>query len=885
MCRGPCSKAGEKSRRSGFARGFSSFGATREAYVAFLRACRRIGLQCDTVVASENPGRRPRPLRGGRPVVVFQDLPPDSPRLSLLARHVVFPAWFRGIPLCFFSCAKQMEYPGGSLNSDFLHTDLDAVLAYLFREQLTRILEMCNAGGPIRSEPSGPVSPDSPIASHLDSDLDPSQSAAAGHGAGPMRVLAPAGSGKTKTLVNRVCSLVNSGVAPGSILPLAFNRKAAEEMNARLQGKQLAGVRARTFHSLGYEIVRSGSRLVFDAGAESDLTRVALKDALQALGTEQHLAEGECFERCMGLLSAAKMDLLPLEGLTVNVNGISVPFGPVFTRFLELQNERRFMNYDDMIYFALRILIDSGEMRRRYQEEFRYLLVDEFQDLNQAQILLLRILALPENNMFIVGDDDQMIYGWRGASVRSIIEFPLIHACASECALTTNYRSSERIVAHAGWLIARNRERVPKAVVPRPGAPRGEFRIALHRGLWEQAQSAADWVMAKNGAAPWRETAVLFRYNALQFIVALALDRKNIPHTRLAGNRLFDSRAGRDVSAWLNVLLFPGSAGREDLERILRRPENLLRRSLIGGLESWRDLEMLPGTGAMTGEEEDALRGFLLRAERFRLRAPRLSPHELIEELDSMVHLRDAYDRRRAAAGDPDEADDRTYLDVIEAVARTFPTAAGFLAHIEASRTNPPASGSSAGNLPEQDEVVLSTIHRAKGNEFSRVVFFDLSRRSRFRGRENEEERRVAYVGLTRARDALLVTADGRRQSPFLREAALDPQFAGRLQEDMESELLSLRKRVLRLSSQGTGAASRRRTGLRREIEALEEELRCRSMLNFPPPLLDRQGEYRYDERYGEPGKSVPDDLGKRAYKDLPGKNRCARTQLHRRQG
>jgi len=827
--------------RTAFARGFSSFGATRESYDAFLRACRRIGLRCETVIASADMVRRPGLHPGSRPVAVFQDLAADSPRLSLLAHQVVFPAWFHGVPLCFFSRATRREYPGKGLRADSLHTDLDAITAYLQREQLTRILEMCEDRAEGRSDPVRPRPSPSPHAILLDDDLDRSQSDAAGHGTGPIRVLAPAGSGKTKALVNRICSLVNTGVVPECILPLAFNRKAAAEMNKRLEGKRLGCVRARTLHSLGYEIVRSGSRLVFDVGTESGLTRTLLKEALLLLNSEPPLTAEDPFERSLRLLSTAKMDLLPLDRMTLNMNGSAAPFSPVFTRFLELQEERGFMNYDDMIYFAVRVLLDNDALRRRYQDEFKYLLVDEFQDLNRAQILLLQILALPENNLFIVGDDDQMIYGWRGASVRGIIDFPRVHPCARECALSTNYRSSVKIVAHAGWLIQRNRDRVPKSVVPRPGAPPGEFEIFLHAGLWEQAQSAAEWIKEKSEAAgsAWRDTAVLFRYNALRFTVALALDRKKIPHSPVEGSRLFESRAGRDVAAWLNVLLFPGSAGQEDLKRILRRPARMLRRGLIERLECWSDLEMLPGTGVLTGEEERVLREFFVRVRNFRLRAPLLSSQELIDELDGMIHLRRSYDRMSTASSDPDEADDRTYLDVIDAVSRTFPAAADFLAHIGASRKGSPAlrlaSPPEQPDQPDRDEVVLSTIHRAKGNEFSRVVFFDLSRRHRLGEEEIEEERRVAYVGLTRAKDSLLVTANGRRQSPFLHEAALDPQFAGRMLEDMESELKGLRKRIRRLGAAGGEAASRKRARLCQDTYALEEELRCRSMLSLPP--------------------------------------------------
>jgi DNA helicase-2/ATP-dependent DNA helicase PcrA len=753
----------------------------------------------------------------------------------LLAHHVVYPAWFHGVPLCFFSRAPREEYPGKSLQSGSLHTDLDAVEAFLLGEQLIRILDMSDAQPVSRSGPVRLRLTDSPQQIPIDQDLDPSQAAAAGHGAGPLRVLAPAGSGKTKTLVNRVCNLANSGVDPEAILPLAFNRKAAAEMNARLEEKRLGCVRARTLHSLGYEIVRSGSRFNFDAGTESAQTRELLKEAFGALPALRSLTEGDSFERSVGLLSAAKMELLPLDRMTVNVNGESAQFSAVFIRYLELQEERRFMNYDDMIYFAVRVLLDRNDVRRRYQEQFRYILVDEFQDLNRAQILLLQILALPENNLFIVGDDDQMIYGWRGATVRGIIDFPRIHPCARVCALSTNYRSTAKIVAHAGWLINRNKERVPKSVVPRRGAPPGEFEILLQRGLWEQAQSAAEWIMMKQDSAPWRDTAVLFRYNALQFVVALALEKKNIPHTVVEGSRLFASRAGGDVAAWLNVMLSPGSAGREDLERVLRRPERVLRRSLIERVESWCDLEMLPGTGTLTGEEERALKEFLRRARTFRLGAPLLSPHELIDELDRIVHLRKSYDRKGVVPSDPDDADDGTYLDVIGAVSWTFPTAADFLSHIDASRKSPPTPQFASGGQPERDEVVLSTIHRAKGNEFSRVVFFDMSRRHRPGKDEEEEERRVAYVGLTRAKDSLLVTANGRRQSPFLREAALDPQFTGRMREDLESELEGLRKRIRRLRPVAGEVVSQKYFRIRHDVEALEDELRCRAMLGMTP--------------------------------------------------
>ncbi len=817
-----------------FARGFSTFGASRRSFDTFRGACRNISLNIDSVIASRDPAHPACQFRRDRPVVVFQDIPPRSPLLPSLVHHVIFPAWFHGTPICFFSAAARGEYSAHSALSGFLHTDLAAVDAFLSTEQMIRLLETQDARAAAARFPSPDMFPAAKDESALDPDMDASQSCAVSHGAGPMRLLAPAGSGKTKTIVNRVCTLVNGGIEPGAILPLAFNRKAAGEMNARLAGKNLCRVVARTFHSLGYEIVRRGSLLRFEAAAEPSLMCELVTEILRDLspgGPQSGVNEIEHFLR---LVSRAKTDLLPTEELNADAGGGSVRVGPAFSRLLEVQTERGIMNYDDMIYWALRVLLDDDELRREYQERYRYLLVDEFQDLNRAQILLLRILALPENNLFVVGDDDQLIYGWRGAEVRSILDFSRVNPCARESALSTNYRSAEQIVTHAGWLIGMNSERVAKKVVPRPGAPRGGFDIVLRTGLWNQAQSAAEWISGGDLPELRRDTAVLFRYNALQFPVALALDALGIPHTSVDDGSLFASRAGKDVASWLNVLLFPGLAAKEDIQRVLRRPDRVLPRSRIDSLACWADLERLPGSGTLTEREEGSLQRFMDCIGRLQLVSHSLSPAELIAELDRTVNLRGSYAERGPAPSDPDEPDDQTCLDVIVAVSETHRTPADFLAHIRASRMNMPGTQLPSSRPDRRNEVVLSTIHRAKGCEFKRVVFFDLSRRQRPVPAELEEERRVAYVALTRAKDALLITADGRRQSRFLREAALNPRFSGRMPEDLESELRALLKRHMRLLTRAETAYPGKASDLREDIVALREELRCRAMFSHP---------------------------------------------------
>jgi len=928
-----------------FARGCAVFHAAPSEYRAFLKACHRVGLRCAHLVASGR-GWRGSTFRGdAAALAVYQNLPPGTDPVALLLRNVVYPALLHSVPVCFFSAAGEEEYAGSGRLSGLLHTDLHAVERALAEEQLIRLLDIQRTqveaatsalstpalsapalsapalsapalstpalsapalSAPALSTPalslrgalfatkqSAPALPtvDSPRGAHssgpADIPLDASQEIAASHRAGPMRVTAPAGSGKTRTIVSRIGRLVRDGVPPGSILPLAFNRKAAAEMTARLVSLGLGDVHARTIHSLGYEIVRRETGYVFDdqpavAGAppaigdappaiggappaiggappaigdappaigdappviargafgapkQSPPTSEILPDALRSVYPGRDLDEVIRSGSAAHQLSAVKTNLLDPDRLQVRAGEESLPFGPVFRRCLEIHAERRLIDFDDMVYMALNVLLDDCTARRLWQDRWTHILVDEFQDLNASQMLLLRILAHPRDNLFVVGDDDQAIYGWRGASVRGLLDFRANWPSASVCVLSTNYRSASRIVSHAGWLIAMNSERVPKDVRVRVGAPQGSFLVRLAPGLRAQAREAARWIRDEmNGSGlRWSDFAVLYRYNALAFIVTIALEEYGIPHDPQNTGLLFASRAGQDVIAWLRYLADRPVPG--DLTRILSRPVRILPPAVASGVRSRDDLPPLlrncpPGgtTGRLLGNFLDATArlGPLVRA---------LPAGEFLEALDRAAGFRSARRRAPVPEADPDDADDATCFDVIQAMACGFQSADDFLTHAEGLLKPATPSPEETGT---RDAVVLSTVHRAKGNEYSRVVFFDMSRRRRPRREEIEEERRVAYVGLTRARDALLVTAESRRQSPFLREAALNPACRMLTRVDLANKLRVLRRRYARACRRTRGAARRADAShLRMEIDSLEEEFLCRSMLNAHAP-------------------------------------------------
>ncbi len=434
----------------------------------------------------------------------------------------------------------------------------------------------------------------------IDEDLlkDESQLKTLNFITGPIRVLAPAGSGKTKTLINKIVQLLNKGVEPNSILALAFNKKAAEEMRQRLKYKGIPvaehftkdeGVAVQTFHSFSYEIIRNKLNWVFNEQNADKTTRDLLRKAVERYHRIVYQRNIDPLDFYLEALRRTKMELPPIDEVVVEENNRFIPFKNIFYSYLDYQKEHTFINFDDMIYISLRILIDDRISRNQLQNRFRYVLVDEFQDLNRAQLLMMQIVVLPQNNIFIVGDDDQMIYGWRGAEVKHILEFNKRYGVCQDCTLSTNYRSSKKIVNYSKWLIDHNKERVPKNIKPLPDAERGIIQIELKENLWEQAKVAAKWIrdLKNEKNLNWNDFAVLYRFHAYQFPVAMALDSLRIPHSPVSGKRLFQTRVGKDIYSYLTVILKTNDAQREDFERIMERPNKYFTNAIIDRVRDW----------------------------------------------------------------------------------------------------------------------------------------------------------------------------------------------------------------------------------------------------------------------------------------------------------
>ena len=756
------------------------------------------------------------------PLVIWQELalPELLPRLERLLNRCLLPARLAGAPLIFLSQPPQEAYHA-AVSSAGLHRDRKGLWQELYSEQLASFWEWP------AEEPLSPA----PLYA-LDDNLDASQRAAVAHLQGPIRVLAPAGSGKTRTLINRVIHLLNQGVEAGRIVALAFNKKAADEMAARLQSRGIAvakrlhqpGVVVRTFHGFGYEIIRRALGWSYDGASEQEQLRLLM---LQAVSRHHRLTQRrgqDALEPFIAALNRAKMELLPLDEMTVETEEESLPFAPVFGAFLELQKARRFCNFDDMIYLALVLLLERPGLRQEMQQRFRFVLVDEFQDLNAAQILLMNLLALPQNNLFVVGDDDQMIYGWRGADVRHILDFPESYGGAVDCTLETNYRSAQAVVRHAAWLIGHNRHRVSKPMRTPPTAAPGQVTFRCCASLWEQARESVQWITAQREERhrEWSDFAILFRYHAYKYVAAILLDAAGIPHTPVDGRSLAQTAAGRDLHAWLALILKGDEAPQGALARAFKRPNRFFPNHFINTIASLDDLAYAAESDELEDWLRNAAQNFLSDLAYLReLVARKEQPAAYLNHMSMIIGLHDFYRLQKRPFMPLDEAGLEVLLDVHITVAATYPSLRDFYEWLDGAL----AKGARPAPATDPGGVLLSTIHAAKGREFPHVVLYHFNGPGSCPEEEIEEERRVAYVGATRAEEELLVLGPAGSPGLYMSELAFDPELAALSDRRLADEIERLRRKHPRAQKQEADAAAR--------LQAVAEELARRSALSF----------------------------------------------------
>ena len=675
------------------------------------------------------------------------------------------------------------------------------------------------------SQPSSPV---------IRQSLDPSQSAAVRHSGDATRVLAPAGAGKTRVLVNRIAELIERGVEPSSILALAFNKKAEEQMTETLKNtlrigvaqqqvydRSDPGVRVLTFNAFGRRTL--DELFGFRPSPVSD--RAVLRDAM-AVATQRagtHLGGSPRGSDPVGELIRARdrvvADLQPVKTQYVEFEQIKAPpvvapFEPVNEEYEAELVRRGICSFDDQIGDAVRRLLGDREQRLFVQNSFTHVLVDEFQDLNASQLALLDIVSRPHAQLFVVGDDDQMIYGWRYADLSNILDFEKRQPGADTYVLNTNYRCSVAVVRASLRVIDNNTNRVPKAIEPTHDASEGTVAYSVSPVLEERLKDVVEFAKASRvQSGEWREIAVLCRYKSQQPLVALALDQADIPRTPLLRYRLFTDPAAILLRSYLSLLLAPDRIDGDSLAYLLNRPNRYMTRELEDRLRSsgqpWHELIAELQSGLLDLQNafrwraiDDLVQRILsLRDE---LTASKPAPAEVLARIVDAFAL-ERYWVDASKSGRPaDENDPLSLVRLLQLHASDHDSAVKFAAYwdeqheIEAQLIGMESDRLGREVDDSQDRLVIGTIHASKGREYDAVALFDFD--VTLEGLEHhqlEEERRVFYVGMTRAKDRLLLTADSnRRTHPFILESIRDTDGRAELQKLQSAKRVFVNQRA-----------------------------------------------------------------------------------------
>jgi DNA helicase-2/ATP-dependent DNA helicase PcrA len=609
---------------------------------------------------------------------------------------------------------------------------------------------------------------------HAPSHLAPDQLAAVHHRAGPARVIAPAGSGKTRVLTERLRHLVTDcGVHPATLTALAYNNKAAAEMRQRCADiEDGPALNIRTLNSLGLWICNefgTGGRLRV-------LEEPAVRDLLQRLIEIRRQSNTDTVAPYFEALSAIRLGLTAprlVEESIPDAAGIA----DGFDRYRAALAEAGAVDFDEQIYMAIEILLTDPAAREAAQARCRFLLVDEFQDLNPAHLLLIRLLAAPSYDCFGVGDDDQVIYGYSGATPEFLIDYPRYFPGAGAHALTVNYRCPTAVIDAARHLLSYNARRLEKDIHPPEGqvdAP-GAFAAPLSgRGPVAVLTAPADGLagLAVETIEAWRaggvepaDIAVLARVNSALLPVQVACMESGVPCSTPLSAGVLQRTGIRTAFAYLRIGADPEHIAREDILETIRRPSRGIAPKVVDMLTSRpttsiTDIRRLAGRlsgrdvpklGVYAGDLDTVVRG-CTRSSLAALKAIRVEV--------GLGETMDVLDSSRSEADRSTHTDD---LAALESVAALHPDVASFESWLRE------VLGRTAGEGPS---VLLSTIHRIKGREWDHVIIFDASRGlfPHRLGNDEEGERRVFHVALTRARSQVVALADADAPSIFLSE-------------------------------------------------------------------------------------------------------------------
>lgn len=633
-------------------------------------------------------------------------------------------------------------------------------------------------------------------------DLNDRQREAVQYVGGPLLILAGAGSGKTRVITYKIAYLIqHCGIAPNQILAVTFTNKAADEMKERVA--QLLGGERRgssptisTFHSFCVRVLRrfierlgEGYTSQFSIYDEEDQSRL-IAACLRDLGLDEKIIPVRLVQAVItGTKSRGRGAEDMADELSGNPLSKKAAAVPVFQLYEQRLRTANALDFDDLLLKTVALLRRVESVREYYNDRFRFILVDEYQDTNLPQFHLLRLLTEKHRNICVVGDPDQSIYRWRGAEIQNITDFERHYRDARIITLDQNYRSTQTIIEVANAVIRHNRQRKEKTL--RTMKEAGE-RVGYYQAESgdDEAQFVADRILDLLAADPSQRVAVLYRTNAQSRLLEEACRSRGISFTMVGGFSFYKRAEIRDILAYLKVALNPWDD--ESLRRIINVPARGIGRKTLEALDSlareyrlslWDSLKLAVIEARLPERSLEPLRDFLSLMEALaqRARTDRLS--EIVRSAIYSTGYAQALQAKRTTSARSLEAENRL-LNLEELI--TAATEAEERGQSLREFIDHAALISDADEYDPQAPVTLMTMHSAKGLEFPTVFIVGLEEdlfphfRSQSDEAELEEERRLFYVAITRARERLFITHARRRRyqgkevsvrpSRFLRE-------------------------------------------------------------------------------------------------------------------
>ncbi|MBL7106514.1 MAG: UvrD-helicase domain-containing protein [Phycisphaerae bacterium] len=626
----------------------------------------------------------------------------------------------------------------------------------------------------------------------LSRQLTDSQKKAVLHKDGPLLILAGPGSGKTRVITYRIAALIESGVNPHNICAITFTNKAAQEMQNRAYDLGSAGgVTLCTFHSLCVRLLRQYSHeaklksnfSIYDAADQKRCIKEAIKSC--QLDTSNFTPA-----KMLDAISTLKNKLRTPEIFSAQADDyFSRTLAGVYKEYQSLLSQRNALDFDDLLMKTAFLLENNADVRKQVSDRFKYLLIDEYQDTNQAQYIIAKLIASEHKNICVTGDPDQSIYRWRGADIRNILAFETDYPDAVVVKLEENFRSTPQILTPADKLIAVNRNRKPKKLIATK--PSGEdIQCIACEDQYEEAAGVAQKIadLTAKGVDP-RQIAVFYRVNSMSRVLEESLVKLQIPYQIVRGVEFYSRKEIRDVLGYLKVL-----ANSEDdiaLLRIINTPARGIGKTTIDRLKSyavtnnitlWQALCKVELIDTLAKGAKAKIAKFVSLIEKFKKQID-LPVSELIEMVFEESKLKEHYLNN----ADPEKSQIENVNELANAAGK-YDQQGGELSLNDYLQQISLFSDTDAYDTSSR-KVALMTLHAAKGLEFDNVFIIGIEegllphQRSCDDEDETEEERRLFFVGITRARKNLYLSYARYRTihgqmlrtvpSPFLYEASL----------------------------------------------------------------------------------------------------------------